>query len=74
MLIRKEFLMTDNANRSSPIAQFECPRIQLVGAVPADHVVTLTDAPTFKYTCSCGEVFEWESQTNWRRIAATGDA
>lgn len=58
--------------RSTPLGALKCPRPGREGGDPDEHVVTFTSGIT--YTCSCGEVFQWEDQTHYVRAPREADA
>jgi hypothetical protein len=55
--------------KTTPLAEFECPRIMIEGGTAEDHVVTANGGGS--YSCSCGEEFEWTDQNNWKRVVAS---
>lgn len=52
--------------KSTPISEYVCPRRSQ--RIAEEHTVTLTNAGTHEYTCTCGQVFIWEDQTHYEYI------
>lgn len=50
--------------KSTPLSQFRCPREARPDTLGETHTVTLDTGIT--YECTCGCVFDWESELHYK--------
>lgn len=53
----------DENRKSTPIAEFECPRLSTSSL--EEHTVTKDSEDGELYTCVCGAHFQWTDQLHW---------